>query len=444
MSSHSRVIIAGAVLAGFLILLVCTAIFGVAGYLWLTHQNPLSAFAPSAQNQIVYIGNDLNLYVVDPDGGHQYRITTDGDGGNTRRYDFPTWSPDSRHIAFVGIENGAGGATNGTLFSAEPTGGNRRTLYQSDQSIPFYLYWAPDSRHLSFLTNKTQSTLSLEIATEDGGDAAKELDSGAPLYWAWSPDARNMFLHIGGTRNDSDTAHLALLPVSHPPAEAITPSPGQFQAPQWSGDGESIFYSQQEDNGKQSLMIADARGKNARLLVQYDGRIAFAVSPRGDRVAYIATPSDIQLPTLGEVHVIGVDGKNDQGLGNSHALALIWSPDGNRIAYLSIPTGGSTGYRFKGQAQTGTNISLRWDVFDFDSHSSHTLAQFTPTDSFLNTVPFFDQYTRSATFWSPDSEYLVYSSADTADKGSIWVADVTGSVAPRRVADGQLAYWSWK
>ncbi len=446
MKARSRVAIAGVALAGCLVLFACVAILSLGGYLVLTHANPVSAFAPGAASQIVYIGNDMNLHVVDPSGQHKNQLTSDADAGNTRRYDFPTWAPDGRHIAFVGITLRTAGSTTGTLYSIEPGGSNLHTLYTSDQAIPFYLYWAPDSRHLTFLTSKNQDTLSLEVATDDGNNAAQELDSGSPLYWAWSPDARNMFVHVGGTRNDSDTAQVSMVPLSAPPPpEPVISSPGEFLAPQWSSDGKSIYYSQQSDNGRQALMTADAQGKNARSLLNYDGRIAFAVSPHGDRVAYIATPSDLQLPTFGEVHVVGVDGKNDESLGNTHALALMWSPSGNRLAYLTVTKGGgNSAYRFQGQAQTGTGISLRWDVFDFDTHTTHSVAQFTATDTFLNMLPFFDQYTRSATFWSPDSTHLVYANADTADNGSIWVADVVGSAAPQKVGDGLIAFWSWK
>ncbi len=446
MKTRSRVVIASAVLGGCLVLFACAAVAGVTGYLLLTHTNPLSAFAPAVSNKLVYVGNDMNLFVVDPTGQHQTRLTTDADAGDTLRYDFPTWAPDSRHIAFVGIDYSGNNATGGKLYSVEPSGANLRTLYQSSDSIPFYLYWAPDSRNLSFLTSKGNDALSLQVASDDTKDSAHELDSGTPLYWAWSPDARNMLLHVGGTRSDSNTARLSLVAFSaNRPAEQMPSSPGDFHTPQWSSDGKSIFYSQQADNGKQELMTADPQGKNARSLVDYDGRISFAVSPQGNRIAYIATTSDMQLPTFGKVHVMGIDGSDDQSLSDNPALAIIWSPNGKRIAYLTVPTGGgSTGYRFKGQAQTGNSITLEWVAYDLDTKETHTIAQFTPTSSFLNVIPVFDQYTRSATFWSPDSLQFVYSNEDDTDKGSIWVANADGKDTPHKVGDGLIAFWSWK
>ena len=48
-------------------------------------------------NQIVFVGNDQNLWLVMPDSTNLRQVTSDGKG-----YTSPTWSPDGRYLAFVG------------------------------------------------------------------------------------------------------------------------------------------------------------------------------------------------------------------------------------------------------------------------------------------------------------------------------------------------------
>lgn len=87
---------------------------------------------------------------------------------------------------------------------------------------------------------------------------------------------------------------------------------------------------------------------------------------------------------------------------------------------------------------------LRWKTFSLVDGQVRTLATFQPTDNFISILPFFDQYARSLTFWSPDSKHFVYTQAEGASDGSVWVADLDGGTQPHKVGDGTLAVWSWK
>ncbi|MGB8645690.1 MAG: hypothetical protein WCF84_10660 [Anaerolineae bacterium] len=446
MQGRSPFVIAGMVAGGCLLLLACIAFFSISAFYLFSHNTLLDALAPTASNRIVYVGNDSNIYVVEPNGKNRVSLTQDGDGNGPLRYDYPVWAPDGRHLAFVGMKYAGQGIDNATLYSVEPAGNNRRTLYQSDQSFPIYLYWSPDSRYVSFLANKDNTALALRAASLDGQTPIQELDSGSPLYWAWAPDAQSMFLHIGGTLADSDSAHLSLLPFGgKQTAQPLASSPGAFQAPQWSQDGKSVLYAQQDTNNRQTLMIADAQGQHARSLFTYVGRIAFAWSPDGNRIAYIATPPEAGITTLGQVHVIDANGQNDRPVGDTHALAMLWSPNGKRLADLSIDMGGNnTSYRFQGLAQTTNALKLRWEATDMESGQVHPIAALIPTDGFISTLPYFDQYARSTTFWSPDSQQFVYTTVEANGDGSIWVADANGVNAPRKIGDGGIAFWSWR
>ena len=90
-------------------------------------------------------------------------------------------------------------------------------------------------------------------------------------------------------------------------------------------------------------------------------------------------------------------------------------------------------------------ILFRWLIYNVESEELEILTTFNPTREFLETVPYFDQYHRSLTFWSPDSRYFVLTKAkENRLEGTVWVYDVTGQAEARQVGEGTLAVWSWQ
>jgi hypothetical protein len=87
---------------------------------------------------------------------------------------------------------------------------------------------------------------------------------------------------------------------------------------------------------------------------------------------------------------------------------------------------------------------LRLYVIDAETGGSRELALFRPTQGFTSIIPYFDQYQRSATIWSPDSRNIVISANDSDGNDGIYVVEVDGNLEPRLLTDGSLAFWSWK
>jgi TolB protein len=446
MKNRSPLFLFSVALGSCLVLLACLTAFGFGAFYLVTQGNLLGTAGPAAINRIVYVGNDLNIYTVDPKGALKTPLTKDGDGGSARGYDFPTWAPDNRHIAFVGVDYSGGTAHNGALYSTTTDGSKLVTLYKTDQNIPFYLYWSPDGHFVTFLASKDNGELSLGLAQGDKENSMEELDSGAPLYYAWSPDSQRMLLHVGGAHSDSDQARIALLPLAQRnSAHAISTLPGSFAAPQWSPDGQHLLFSTEDSSKNQTVAVSNAQGEDTKTLFKYDGRISFSWSPSGDRIAYIVTDSTIQVPNFGHVQVVGANGQDNQEVSTDPSLAFFWAPNGKRLAYLTVlVSSGGSSYRSLGPAQQGAQVQLQWKVKDFDTGATRLVASFTPTDNFINLLPFYDQYARSMTFWSPDSQSLVYASSDSSGSGSVWIAAVASAASPLKIGDGLFASWSWK
>jgi Tol biopolymer transport system component len=237
--------------------------------------------------------------------------------------------------------------------------------------------------------------------------------------------------------------------------------PGQFQAPQWSRNGK-LLYSKLEGT-QQAIAVADPAGQGSKNLATYGGRASFALSPEGNHIAYLLTDLQVQLPHFGLVRVMDANGENVRVVAQEPAIAFLWSPDSTKLALLTV-TLEQNQSNFKLGAlpqlaslnpgddsrtpllEQGGNqtVQLHWRVWDRETGNIKTVATFFPTVSFLNVIPYFDQYANSSTFWSPDSQALVYTSREDNTGGSVFIADITGSSPPRKLGDGLIAYWSWK
>src|SRR5919202_1795654 len=158
MKTRSPMFILGLALGGCLMLLVCAAVVGIGGYVLVNRGSLFASSAPAQTNKIVYLGNDANIYVIDPKSKQKVALTQDGDGDSTHGYHYPTWAPDNRHIAFVGIHYAQGQASAASLYTIGSNGEKRTEVYKSDAEIPFYLYWSPDSHFVGFLSSKGANT----------------------------------------------------------------------------------------------------------------------------------------------------------------------------------------------------------------------------------------------------------------------------------------------
>lgn len=463
MSNRNRVLVLLAALASCALLTVCVAL-GVGGYYFYINQgNPIAALnlnAPSAVNRIAFVGNDFNIYLADPNSGDTKALTKDG--GADHAYNFPTWSPDDHRLAFVGYTFENGNPKEGALYTVSPSGEKLTSVFKTTNNYPFYLYWSPDSQSVGFLANKDSQDISLGIAHVDQADSMQEVDTGSPFYWAWSPDSSQLFTHVGGTRAESDSARLALLaPKGQDTPHPLSDAPGQFQAPQWSHTGKILFST--SDGSAQSIALSDASGKDPKKLVPYNGRASFALAPDEKQVAYILTDADTRLVNLGSLRVIDATGDNIKLVSEDPALAFLWSPDSSKLAYLTVTVGqNQSNWNFystppiastqpeKFLPAPDTNqgqqvqVQLHWHVWDRAANTSRIIATFVPTASFLNVLPYFDQYANSSTFWSPDSQALVYTARETDSSGGIYVADAVGDKPARKIGDGVIAFWSWK
>ncbi|MEX0787594.1 MAG: hypothetical protein WD040_02225 [Anaerolineales bacterium] len=416
---------------------------------------PQSSLLSSFERQsgrIAYIGSDGNVQIIDQGARHAVALTSDALGipdaaGRTVYYDYPTWSPIDRRVAFRRVMSVQGGSLTSSILVASEDGGDPIEVYRSGTDAPIYLYWSPDGERIGFLTGGLAGRpLALRVARADGEETAV-IDSGRPYYWAWSPADSSIFAHVGGTASsDPAQARLSLLGLNESITEiGMDLEPGLFQAPSYSPDGQSLLFATHLDSGVGELMLTNASGEGRTVVAEFPGAVAFAWAPRGHKVAYIASgaagerlPGDLFFLDLEDPeHPVQIKTEAEE------VVAFFWAPDGERVAYLVPVVITVPGTEAPAQVSID-EILLALYVAESSDGTTKFLGNFRPSQATLGILPFFDQYQRSATIWSPDGNYLVISALYGADAEVLFLVPSSGNIEPRYLVDGGQAFWSWK
>lgn len=285
-------------------------------------------------------------------------------------------------------------------------------------TVPFYYSWSPDGELLGFLGNGPRSLIFGIV--EDG--EARSVDTGAPYYFDWSPDAQSLFVHRVGT-------DLSVLTLDGERV-VVDDSPAVFQAPQWTDEG--VIYADagagtfaSQDIGvllattdePADLVAADAPGEEPTLIVTLSAFSAFDRS--GERVAVLSFDS----PPTGSLTVIDIATRSATEVA-TRVVAHRWSPDGQKLLFLRTE-------------ESGEGVWAVWE----DGAGTTDLVTFIPTRIFVRDyLPFWDQYARSITPWSPDSDAFTFAGqiADEERPG-VYVQDLDGT--RERLADGAFSAW---
>ena len=408
-------------------------------------QSPLLSTLERKTGLIAYIGLDGNIYVSDQAGGKQTKLTDDAtDPVNQptqfNSYQLPTWSLDGKQLAFMGMSGTTDDST-GTIYVANIEADTTEEIFSSQTEYPFYMLWSPDDSNVSFLsTSASGQALILQSAPAAGGGESTIIDTGSPYYWSWAPNGRILITHSGGAENSTSPEHLAFIRFQD--ADIIETSldliPASFQAPAWSPDGSRIVLTRSED-GKNEIILTDDTGEYLKTLGSFTLNTGFGWSSDSKKVAFINGTQTMNAGVIGELNVVDTETDEKVSAGEN-VVAFFWSPDGKKIAYfapfLNTPEGSSD--------QSNRQLFLQLNVLDVETGESKELFSYRPTEQFTSILPYFDQYHQSNTIWSPDNINLVLSFLDTEGNPGIAVVAASGQLEPRLLAEGYLAFWSWK
>lgn len=371
------------------------------------------------QGHLVVHTADGSLVVVDPDGGNE-RVIADGDRGLHAQ---PTWSPDASAIAWTSV----GG--DGPVIRVRSLDPKEDASSTPVATPPFYLSWSPTGTSIAML-RPVAGTIEHSLLDVDSGDI-EALGTGQPFYFVWEDSGKSLFASIN---NDSLIRIVVSDEVSYESFRGTFPL-GRFQTPAVIAENRIVVPIVRPDG----TVIGTGAPGELEPLVSVEGPVSMALSPDGRRVAVLpfelGAEPDTQavnvsyqdeqtLLPAGQVSTVELSTGSVETLPGGDVLTMNWSPDGTTVAYL----------RRVGEGE------LAW-LFD-DGESSTMSPTFTPTPVFVqNYLPFADQYNHSSTWWSPDSQAFVWTSA-SADGARVWVDVIADDSPPAVVANGDLAFWS--
>lgn len=240
---------------------------------------------------------------------------------------------------------------------------------------------------------------------------------GTPDLWSWSPTAQQLaYVEV-----DPSGSELFLLDPSTDVRTRIATTDTWITVLAWGPDGRSIAYAAEPGTGRYGvsasadptgLFIIRSGGEPEKVSEQL-GSVDIAWSPDGAKLAL-----DLRAGDRSPLAVVGIDGSGgwvlDVGPGFEGPTPLVWSPDGDRIAYTRGPT------------EPGNADLVFWAI-GADGSGRVRLGRFGSYSGAPGGGP----------VWSPDSDRVAFS-----DDSIAWVAAAAdGSGNPEPIDRLEVERW---
>ena len=275
-------------------------------------QDPV--WSPDAR-RLLFIG-DGDLQVMNADGTGREPLT---EGRNIVEY---RWSPDGSRIAFTQVEL-EGNDIITVVWVMNATGTDPQELAR-EASGPT---WSPDSRSIAYVSSADQIHVRI-IEADASGDRRLTDESVDAFQPAWSPTADEIaFRTLAGSE-------IMLIPADGGIPLDLTDGQGVDDGPVWSPDGQRIAFNTSPPNAplESEIAVMNRDGTGRTLLTNRPG-FDFNPdwSPDGSRIVFVQSEEG---DTDSEVFVMNADGTDPINLSNrpeSFETAPDWSGSGPGI-----------------------------------------------------------------------------------------------------------------
>ncbi len=384
-------------------------------------------------NHIAYVSNDGHIWVVSPEGEGRRQLTTEGSN-----YAFPAWSPDGLRLAFFGYGKGVAGA----MFVSPADKSGTTLLAVNPFARPIYHNWSPDGRTVAYLVQEPGRLALFRCNVEDPNSSNPTIVEAKAIYWSWSPEGDAWVLH--------ENWQVVVLREGLG-REQLRPAPtvpaALFLTPIWSPDGSTLYYVSLNEEGSRAIVAADAETFEEREVHRIAGFCKMVISSDSSRIAYTIADPPPGGPGKG-ITLLNLDDGTSSTVTEHNVYCFFWSPDGKKLAVatregddMAEPIFGNEEFVPLGE------LVLRWWIYDLEKDEMVPLISFSPLIEFRMSAAYFEQFSSSLSYWSPDSRYLVVCTGNPesrANQGTVWVVDTMGEEKPLRVAEGRHAVWSWR
>jgi Tol biopolymer transport system component len=250
--------------------------------------------APPLPTRVYYLDDDGGVSYVAGDGSRQSLPAT-----NVDRF---ALSPDGHQLAYIG--GGPEGQRRGLwIVDADGSNGHRITLCA--RCIPGWgLAWSHDGTRLAFVTSRPgEPTWQVRVRTLATGEELELEERDVLSGVAFSPDDEHLALVVGSENPVVSTIDVGDRLASLRP---VSPSHRAVQAPVWSQDGTTIYYTASDtepdptrsdtDTPLDLLRVSDVyaldvtAGQERQVTHAVVGERYYVVQPHGDR--FLTTHAD--------------------------------------------------------------------------------------------------------------------------------------------------------
>jgi Tol biopolymer transport system component len=267
---------------------------------------------------------NLEIYVMNPDGSEQTRLTNDPDYDHS-----PAWSPDASEIAFVSHRDG-----NDEIYvmNADGSGGTNltNTTFTDDDPVSNAgPSWSPDGSKIAFTSARGGKPGGIWVMNSDGADPT-QLTSGDERAPAWSPDgkkiaAKRVRVADRGDGTSGGTTDIVVMNADGTdPAQIFTTIIDCALHIEWSPDGTRIAFNGCDYTW--SIQVINPDGTGLTQLVPRNSNNEHPTwSPDGRRIAFSSDRGG--LVTLSDIYVMNTDGTGLTQLTDNPAYDFdpVWS-----------------------------------------------------------------------------------------------------------------------
>ena len=258
-------------------------------------------------------------------------------------------------IAFVSRRDG-----NTEIYVMAADGKNQRRLTNNPASDHSPL-WSFDGKRIAFVSERDRHvhpirgfpTSDIYVMDADGGNQQNltnhRHDDRSP---SWSPDGKHIVFE---TDRDNDRGHNIEIYVMNADGQnqrRLTNNLTEDRYPAWSPDGERIAFSARREGHvvhnldiTYEIYVMDADGGNEQRLTEnrHNDRHP-SWSPDGERIAFVSDRKGNWENS--DIYVMDADGGNQQKLTNHRGYdgSPSWSPNGEQIAFSSNREGNTEIY----------------------------------------------------------------------------------------------------
>ena len=228
------------------------------------------------------LDGNLDIYVMDGDGGNQKRVTV-----NPARDSLPAWSPDGKKIAFVSNRNNVN-KDRRQIWVIDADGKNPIRL--TDGWVDSYPDWSPDGTKILYDAHHGPeehdvALAGLTVMDADGNNKRLLADGGVGVHPTWSPDGKR--IACISTDRVGKVNQIYVVDVDGQNRRQLTHDFVYKRLPSWSHDGKRIAYV-----GDNVIWVVDSDGENPRQLTWYVTEEHPTWSPDSESIAFTSFGRD--------------------------------------------------------------------------------------------------------------------------------------------------------